>query len=82
MARDVYKAAKGKAVEANKGGDYIVACTSTRDRSLDLDPSNFCAWPLDRTEMLVLTLGYPALTTPINQALIISKLPPRPSLTA
>ena len=49
------------------GGHYIVACTPTRDRGQDLDPSNFRAWPLDRTENLALTLDYPALTTPIDR---------------
>ena len=53
-----------------KGGDTIImisACTSTRDRGQDLDPSNFHAWPLDRTENLALTLDYWALTTPIDR---------------
>ena len=49
-----------------KGGHYIVACTSTHDHGQDLDPSNFCSWPLDHTEYLALTVDYPALTTPID----------------
>ena len=50
-----------------KGGHYIVACTSTRDRGQDLDPSNNRVWPLDTTENLALTPDYPALTTPIDR---------------
>ena len=51
----------------SRGGHYISACTSTRDRGQDLDPSNFHAWPLDRIENLALTLDYRALTTPIDR---------------
>ena len=58
------------------GGHYIVTCTSTRDRGQDLDPSNFCAWPLDHTENLALTLDCRALTTLINRLQTVSKLPP------
>ena len=50
-----------------RGRHYISTCTSTRDRGQDLDPSNFYAWPLDRTENLALTLDYRALTTPIDR---------------
>ena len=48
-----------------RGWHYIVACTLTRDPGQDLGPSNFCAWPLDRTENSALTLDYSALATPI-----------------
>ena len=37
-------------VPISRGCHNIVACTSTHDRGQDLDPSNFRAWPLDRTE--------------------------------